>query len=1011
MCMTSADRIPEHVLYCFPNICYLLFGIFVRSQTGATEEAMAKTPPIVKDRILTYYQHGSFAQVELGTSDWYTWLETASSFAFRSEHGSFTARQERAGNRRGRTYWRAYCTREGKLHRVYLGKSQELTFERLSAVATALAGQGNEGNPVEADSFPQQATPTSEQTAEHLHPSHWGTLSPAHTALPTFLTPLLGREQDVQSASALLLRQEVRLVTLTGPGGVGKTRLAVQVAAHLTEQFADGASFVTLASISDPDLVLPAITQALGLPETEHVPLLEHLAISLRERHLLLVLDNVEQVLGAAPLLGELLLACPAVKAVVTSRTVLHISGEYEFPVVPLALPSPTSPSDAGAIGKYAAIALFVQRAQAQGPGFALTDENTAVIAAICARLDGLPLAIELAAARIKLLPPEALLARLSHRLQILTGGPRDLPARQQTLRNAIQWSYDLLTPDEQRLFRRLAVFAGGCRLSAAEAVCTVPGDVTISVLDGLASLLDNSLLHQVEQAGEEPRFVMLETIREYGLECLEASGETVRSRGAHAGYYLALAEKAEPQLVGAEQGQWLHRLEQEHENLRAALGWSMQRKEAVTALRLAAALSRFWYIQGHFREGRMWLEQAPAIPAGEKVPTSVHRLRAKALNGASVQAHYMGDDEAASRHCEESLALFRALGDRQGTAAALGSLALVTRSRGNVSQTRLLYEESLAILRELDDQWQLAETLFALARLAAAQRDRQDSRAAQSLCEESRKLFHTLGDRRMVARVLIVQGQLAFEQRDYAAARRLIQEGLPIVQALKDRRYSAGGLLILGTVDAAQGNVAQGLLLCREALLQTREMGDKGFITAFLLQLATDVAIQGQAVLSARILGALAVLMETLGVPPFPFRRASYEYTVATTRAQLGQEPFAVAWQEGREMTLEEALVMPEPAALHQPVTDSLQPLPSRRPPAPTTPPDELTAREVEVLRLLAQGLSNTQMAERLVISPRTIHAHIRSIYSKLDLTSRVAATRYAIDHHLLSSPFLDNA
>ena len=789
MCMTSTDGIPEHVLYCFPNICYMLFGILVRSQTGVTEEAMAKTPPIVNDGILTYQQDGSFTQVELDSSTWYTWLETASSFAFRSEHGSFTARQERAGNRRGSPYWRAYCTREGKLHRVYLGKSQELTFERLSTVATALAGQGNEGNPVEADfltarssldPLPQQATSTSEQTADHLHPSHWGTLSPTRAALPTYLTPLLGREQDVQVASALLLRPEVRLVTLTGPGGIGKTRLAIQVAAHLTEQFADGASFVSLASISDPDLVLPAITQALGLPETEHVPLLEYLASSLRERHLLLVLDNVEQVLGAAPLLGELLLACPAVKAIVTTRTVLRISGEYEFPVVPLALPGSASPSDAGAIGQYAAVALFVQRAQALGPGFVLTDENAAVIAAICARLDGLPLAIELAAARIKLLPPEALLARLSHRLQILTGGPRDLPARQQTLRNAIQWSYDLLTPDEQRLFRRLAVFVGGCRLSAAEAVCTVPGDVTISVLDGLASLLDNSLLHQVEQAGEEPRFVMLETIREYGLECLEASGETVRSRDAHAGYYLALAEEADPQLVSTGQGQWLHLLEQEHENLRAALGWSTQQKESVIALRLAAALSRFWYIQGHFREGRMWLEQALAIPAGEKVPASVRRLRAKALNGASVLAHYMGDDEAASRHCEESLALFRALGDRQGTAAALGSLALVTRSRGNVSQTRLLYEESLAILRELDDQWQLAETLFALARLlATAQGNQQDFRAAQSLCEECRLLFHTLGDRRMVARVLIVQGQLAFEQRDYAAARRLIQEGL----------------------------------------------------------------------------------------------------------------------------------------------------------------------------------------------------------------------------------------
>ena len=514
-----------------------------------------------------------------------------------------------------------------------------------------------------------------------------------------------------------------------------------------------------------------------------------------------------------------------------------------------------------------------------------------------------------------------------------------------------MEWSYDLLTPDEQWLFRRLAVFVGGCRLSAAEAICNVPSDVTISVLDGLASLLDNSLLHQVEQAGEEPRFVMLETMREYDLECLEASGETVRSRDAHAGYYLALAEEAEPQLVGAEQGQWLHRLEQEHENLRAALGWSMQRKEAVTALRLAGALSRFWFIQGHFQEGRTWLEQALAFPAREKELASARRLRALALNGASVLAHYMGDDEAASRHGEESLALFRSLGDQQGTAAALGSLALVTRSRGNVSQTRLLYEESIAILRELNDQWQLAETLFALARLTAAQGEQQDYRAAQSLCEECLLLFHTLGDRRMVARVLMVQGQLAFEQRDYATARRLIQEGMPVLQALKDRRYSAGSLLISwdsrrcpgGTSHRGSSSAEKRCSVTRDGRHTRDGLQGVVHITTFLLQLAAGVAMQGQALLAARVLGALADHDETSGVPPFPFRRASYEYTVAMTRAQLGEEPFVVAWQEGREMTLEEALVMPEPAPpLHRPATGPLQP------PAPTTAPDELTAREV---------------------------------------------------------------
>jgi hypothetical protein len=435
---------------------------------------MAHRPPIVKDGLLTYPQGGSSAQVEVDSADWYTWLETASSFAFRSEQGSFTARKERAGNRRGSLYWRAYCTREGKVHRLYLGKSEELTFERLLAVATRLAGQGSDGNAFDAEtpavhssraSLPG-TTPTSEQAAELPPPSPRGAFSQTRAALPTYLTSLLGREQEVQAVSALLVRQEVRLVTLTGPGGVGKTRLAVQVASQPQGIFADGVCFVSLASISDPALLCSTLAQALDLPEPEHTPLLEHLESFLHGKHLLLLLDNFEQVVSAAPLVGELLAACPAVKALVTSRTVLRLPGEYEFPVSPLALPSPTSPPDAGSLAQYAAVALFVQRAELRLPGFSLTDANAGIIADICARLDGLPLAIELAAARIKLLHPGAILARLHRRLDLLTGGARGLPARQQTLINTLQWSYDLLTPDEQRLFRRLSVFAGGCQLA-----------------------------------------------------------------------------------------------------------------------------------------------------------------------------------------------------------------------------------------------------------------------------------------------------------------------------------------------------------------------------------------------------------------------------------------------------------------------------------------------------------------------------------------------------------------
>ena len=464
------------------------------------------------------------------------------------------------------------------------------------------------------------------------------TLDTRFNNLPTSLTPLIGREQEVAAVCAQLQRPEIRLVTLLGPGGIGKTRLSVQIAAEMEADFAHGVCFVPLASVSDPGQIFPTIAQALGLrPAEDHGQgwpgsgeahshdksgsYIQQVQAYLRNKHMLLLLDNFEQLVLAAPMLADLLACCPRLHLLVTSQSALHISGEYEFAVPPLALPDLTHLPENENLAQVPTVALFLQRAQAIQSGFQLTKANARTIAQICTRLDGLPLAIELAAARIKLLPPQMLLKRLAHRLDVLTGSMRNLSARQQTLRNTFQWSYDLLSSEEQRLFRWLSVFVGGCTLEAADAVYNAKAEQAMEVLEGVASLLDKSLLRQTEQEGGELRLSMLETIREYGLECLVANGELEVAQQAHAAYYLALAQEAEPHLThavgirrrsrnrrnlaqgaglyltGAEQILWLKRLEREYENLRAALQWSAAHgdEEMELALRLSSGLLAFW--------------------------------------------------------------------------------------------------------------------------------------------------------------------------------------------------------------------------------------------------------------------------------------------------------------------------------------------------------------------------------------------------------------------------------
>src|SRR6266487_2431878 len=860
--------------------------------------------------------------------------------------------------------------------------------------------------------------------------------------LPAQLTPLIGRQQEIQAVCTLLRQPEVRLVTLTGMGGVGKTRLGLQVATDLLDEFADGICFVPLAPISDPDLVVATIAQVLGIKEAGEQPLSDLLQAYGRDKHLLLLLDNFEQVLVSAPRLADLLAGCPQLKILVTSRAVLHIRGEHEFPVPPLALPDLTHLPESEMLSQYAAVALFLERAKAVRPDFQLTLASTRIIAEICIRLDGLPLAIELAAARIKLLPPQALLARLGHRLQVLTSGARDAPVRQQTLRNTLAWSYDLLNAEEQRLFRRLSVFVGGCTLEAVEGISTVLGEMPADVLDGVASLIDKSLLRLLEQGGEEPRLLMLATIREYGLETLVASGEMESTRRAHASYYLRLSEQAELELGGPQQAAWLDCLEREHDNLRAALQGSLEQtgddeaEQSIgdgreIALRLGAALRLFWWGRGHWSEGRTFLERALAAGvslADTRIDPSV---RAKALFAAAHLAFVQSDYARTEVLCEGSLALYRELGDQYGIAYSLYWLGNVAWVRGNTTAARSLIEEALALFREVDDREGAAGSLFSLALVASSQGeyaracalyeeslaihrelgnkrgiahslsqlaqtlfDSQGEQArVRSLLEEGLALSREVGFKEGIAAARCLFGQVALGQGDLATAHSQVQESVMLYKEMGHRYGTAGSLAALGKVLAAEGDWAAARRLYEESLALTGKWGEPWVIAACLLGLGEVVAAQRQFAWAAQLWGAADALCDAIGVPIPPVELVAYERALSGTRVHLGERAFAAAWTQGRAMTPEQAV-----AAQGQKPTPS----PTTTMSSPPTYPAGLTAREVEVLRLVAGGLTDLQVAEKLVLSPRTVHTHISSLYSKLGITSRSAATRYAIEHHL---------
>jgi predicted ATPase len=720
--------------------------------------------------------------------------------------------------------------------------------------------------------------------------------------LPVQRTAFVGRSQELESIRGLLLRPEVRLLTITGPGGIGKTRLALQVASALSGQFPAGSCFVPLAAISEPVLIPSVIAQTLGIrdsaSQSSAESLREYLQHSL-QAPLLLLLDNFEHLPEAAPMLAELLSAGSNFKMLVTSRSALHLYGEHEFPVPPLAVPPSRPWPAAELLASYPAVALFVQRAAAVNPGFELTDDNAAAVAEVCRSLDGLPLAIELAAARTKLLSPAAMRTRLASRLQLLTGGARDLPARQQTLRATIDWSYDLLNPAEQRLFQRLSVFVGGCTLEAVEAVCNTNSDLELDLLDGMASMVDKSLLRQVEQPGGEARYVMLETVREYGLEKLQESSDETRTRRAHAAYCLVLAEEAA--LEEESRTDALDRFDIEHDNFRAALEWLTEHNEAEWGLRLAAALFRFWERREHFAEGRDRLGKLLALDGAART-----KARARALFAAGVLAGEQRDYAAVASLLNQSLAIARELDDKRGIAVCLNALGAFARDRGEVALSRTLFAESLELWRGIGDRRAVARALSNLASILKLQ---QEYALAHSLYEECLSIFREIDDRPGVAWSLNYQGDVARDQGNAASAHSLYTQSLQLFREINEKFGIAGTLADLGNLAREERDYPAAHSLYEQSLALFRDLQHNRGIARLLECFACCAAASLQPERALRLAGAAAALREAVGAPITPAEDTKLQAVLHTARGALTSTAGSAAWLEGWVMPLETAI------------------------------------------------------------------------------------------------------
>ncbi len=748
-------------------------------------------------------------------------------------------------------------------------------------------------------------------------------------------------------------REGVRLVTVTGPGGVGKTRLAIRVVEQVAADFPRAAWFVSLSPVQDPSLVASSIANTLGAERIGDLPAYEQITTFLGDRRALVVLDNLEHLPDAGALIADVLGACPRLTILATSRAVLGVSGEHVVVLPPMELPDLDwdSPVDGSIFSE--SVRLFVERAQAASHAFAITEVNARPIAEVCRRLDGLPLAIELAAARSRMLSPSELLERLDNRLTILVGGPKDQPARLRTMRDTIAWSYGLLEPADQALFRRLSVFVGGFALEAAEAIGASRELNVVSVLNRVGTLVDQSLLQRVETHGVT-RFSMLETVREFGLEMLGACSEEGAARESHAAWCRLLAERAGPELSGPDQHRWVERLETELGNIRAALDWLIRQDDVAGALGLANAISWFWTIPGRFHEARDLFHRLIAMPNAEQVPGEL----ASALYTAADLGNWLNNLEEAAAYYERSLALYRIAGDWGNVAVTLRGIGSVAIDRGDPVEARRLLNEALELARAADTAWEVAATTNLL-------------------------------------------GIAAFALRDHAEARACHSEALERWKELGDTSYVSGALTNIGLIEFDAGRLEQSEAAYREAFDVAATTSDSLNLVRSVEGFGYLAAVRGDLSRAARLLGFAEAQFKEFGTTRRPAPQAVFERLLMDVRSRLTESAFTTAWQEGLALTQQEACVQ---AGLLVANDGGASSLPGTSPSSRSS--DSLTRRETEVLSLLCEGLTDREIATRLFISPRTASNHVSSILAKFGVTTRTAAAHEARGEHSHKPP-----